>query len=216
MQCIAPALPHRNPLGSTPPLAVASPNAAPPIRRLMPRRLANSFLPTIAEETEPTAPITRKSSRLNPTSIQSPTVTRTPASLTNDVEIRQIVRKFTGSNTEPAYLVSYAPEFNATQEHIDSRIQADVPARTRASRISRVSGDHPYVVDTQTPNAGDPNRFTVTYKDGPELSSSLHTESGTPSPLLREHLAPTAPDTAPAANHARPGRILPSGVTPSV
>jgi hypothetical protein len=70
-----------------------------------------------------------------------------------------------GGNPKPAYLVSYAHEFNATQEHIDQRIQATLPPHVRTSRITRVSGNHPDVVDMQLPNPDDPTLFTVHYID---------------------------------------------------
>ena len=129
------------------------------------------------------------------------------------MEIRQIHRRFVGANPDPAYLVSYAPEHNVTQAHIDRRTDAEAGPANRNSRIKRVSGDHPFVLDHAIPNTNNPDLFTAHYKDGPELASTLSDKSGKPGPLLREFLQQT--DTTPRGLHARPGRILPTGVTPN-
>jgi len=75
------------------------------------------------------------------------------------------------------------------------------------------------VVDHQIPNPDNPELFTVHYKDGPELATSLTDANGKPGPLLEEHLSArfggAGPSTSPAALHATPGRILPTGSTPA-
>ncbi len=123
---------------------------------------------------------------------------------------------------ESAYQVSYAPTSNITQAAIDNRTQQHIPASTRNSRLNQVTGTHPLVLEHSMPDPNHPGNLIATWKDGPELRSTLCKEDGTPGPLLKDFESahspennPSGPGAGPSAAHARTTKILPSGVTPA-
>jgi hypothetical protein len=129
--------------------------------------------------------------------------------------IQKIVRKAYPPNGKPAFVVQYAPTPNITQEAIDTRVQPDLKPATRTHKLHHVSGDHPFVLESQISDPDNPGNFIATWENGPELRSSLCDENGKPGPLLDAwDNNRTDTDSVPQAAHAYTQAILPAGSTP--